>query len=111
MRIVARAVASEAGSVGVVETQHADLPEPLELECGALLRDVKIAYETYGELAPARDNVVLVCHALSGDAHAAGWSAVPGAPTALDGFKADDRGVEQRGGLGWGDGLLGPGQH
>jgi homoserine O-acetyltransferase len=107
---VARAVASEAGSVGVVETKHADLPEPLELECGAVLRDVRIAYETYGELAPACDNVLLVCHALSGDAHAAGWSAAPDAPTALDGFKADDRGVEQRGGLGWWDGMIGPGK-
>src|SRR5947207_6494550 len=110
MRIVARAVASEAGSVGVVETQHADLPEPLELECGALLRDVKIAYETYGQLSPARDNVVLVCHALSGDAHAAGWSDDPEAPSAVDGFGADDRGIRPRGGLGWWDGMIGPGK-
>jgi homoserine O-acetyltransferase len=107
---VARAVASEPGSVGVVETRYADLPEPLELECGATLRQVRIAYETYGELAPARDNVLLVCHALSGDAHAAGWSAASDEPTALDGFRADERGVEQRGGLGWWDGMIGPGK-
>src|SRR4051794_41808019 len=101
---------SEPGSVGVVQTQFLDLPEPLPLDCGRELTGVRIAYETYGELAPARDNVVLVCHALSGDAHAAGWSASPDAPTALDGFKADDRGVEQRGGLGRGGGGIGPRQ-
>jgi homoserine O-acetyltransferase len=69
---------------------------------------VRVAYETYGELAPERDNVVLVCHALSGDAHAAGWSPDGDAPTALDGVGADERGVRPRGGLGWWDGMIGP---
>jgi homoserine O-acetyltransferase len=96
--------------VGVVETRYHDLAEPLELDSGAVLPEVRIAYETYGTLAPARDNVVLVCHALSGDAHAAGWSADTGTPTALDGFKADDRGVKGRGALGWWDGMIGPGK-
>ena len=45
---------------------------PLRLESGAELPSVTVSYETYGELSPARDNAVLVCHALSGDAHAAG---------------------------------------
>lgn len=101
---------AEPGSVGVVETHVAELDGPLRLESGAELRQVEIAFETYGELAAARDNVVLVCHALSGDAHAAGWSAAPGALTALDGFKADDRGVKPRSGLGWWDGMIGPGK-
>ena len=100
----------EAGSVGVAETRYHDLSAPLELEAGASLPAVRIAYETYGALAPDRGNVVLVCHALSGDAHAAGWSADADAPTALDGFKADDRGVKPRSGLGWWDGMIGPGK-
>src|SRR5919197_2450842 len=103
-------VVGQPGSVGVTRTQFVELPEPLPLDCGQVLRDVRIAYETYGTLSPTRDNVILICHALSGDAHAAGWSAVPDAPTALDGFKADERGVRQRGGLGWWDGMIGPGK-
>jgi homoserine O-acetyltransferase len=99
----------EPGSVGVVETQFLDLPEPLPLDCGRALEGVRVAYETYGELAPSRDNVILVCHALSGDAHAAGWSAA-GGPTALDGIGADERGVRPKGGLGWWDGMIGPGK-
>ena len=62
-----------AGSVGTVETQYLDLPQPLELDCGRSLHPIRIAYETYGTLSPAGDNVILVCHALSGDAHAAGF--------------------------------------
>jgi homoserine O-acetyltransferase/O-succinyltransferase len=101
--------ATQAGSVGVVATQFVDLPAPLRLDSGAELSSVRIAYETYGALAPERDNVVLVCHALSGDAHAAGW-APDGGPTALDGIGADERGVRPKGGLGWWDGMIGPGK-
>lgn len=100
---------AQPGSVGVVETRYVDLPAPLPLDSGAELRDVRIAYETYGEPAPDRDNVVLVCHALSGDAHAAGWAA-DGGPTALDGIGADERGVRPTSGLGWWDGMIGPGK-
>ena len=60
-----------AGSVGEVETHYLDLPEPVRLDCGRELSPVRVAYETYGTLSPARDNVILVCHALSGDAHGA----------------------------------------
>jgi homoserine O-acetyltransferase len=103
-------VVGAPGSAGVFRTQHLDLPAPLQLDSGRSLAPVRIAYETYGRLAPARDNVVLVCHALSGDAHAAGWSDDPEAPSAVDGFGADDRGIKPRGGLGWWDGMVGPGK-
>lgn len=83
----------------IVETQHLDLPEPLPLDCGRVLTNVRIAYETYGELAPNRDNVLLVCHALSGDAHAAGET--PGALSA---------GEVETTALGWWDAMIGPGR-
>ncbi len=47
--------------------------EGLACESGAHLPSVTVAYETWGTLAPARDNAVLVCHALSGDSHVVGW--------------------------------------
>ncbi|MCW2504320.1 MAG: homoserine O-acetyltransferase, partial [Actinomycetia bacterium] len=99
-----------AGSAGSVETQYVDLPEPVRLDCGRELHPVRVAYETYGALSPSRDNVVLVCHALSGDAHAAGFSkAAPDAST-RDGFAAEDRDGLAGKGLGWWDGMIGPGK-
>src|ERR1700709_2860396 len=80
-----------AGAVGTVETQYLDLPEPLELDCGRDLHPIRIAYETYGELSPERDNVILVCHALSGDAHAAGLTTTPTEESTRDGFGAEER--------------------
>jgi homoserine O-acetyltransferase len=63
-----------AGSVGIVNQQSVTFKDRvLELEAGGTLSPVTVAYETYGELSEARDNAVLVCHALSGDAHAAGY--------------------------------------
>jgi homoserine O-acetyltransferase len=98
-----------AGSVGLVETQYADLPEPVTLDCGRELPAVRVAFETYGTLSPDRDNVILVCHALSGDAHAAGRSQAPGEST-RDGFGAEDRDGSAVKGLGWWDGMIGPGK-
>jgi len=99
-----------AGSVGTVETRYLDLPAPLPLDCGQQLHRVRIAYETYGTLGPRRDNVILVCHALSGDAHAAGFSTAPAAAATRDGFRAEERDGSQGRGLGWWDGMIGPGK-
>jgi homoserine O-acetyltransferase len=62
-------------SVGVVKTQTAVLfsDQPLELESGERLGPITVAYETYGALSAKADNAVLLCHALSGSAHAAGY--------------------------------------
>jgi homoserine O-acetyltransferase/O-succinyltransferase len=66
---------------------------PFALEGGGLLRDVTVAYETWGQLAADGANAVLVCHALTGDSHVAG-------------------GVESgHAAPGWWDGLIGPGKH
>jgi homoserine O-acetyltransferase len=109
-RMTTSAPKSAAGSVGTIETQFLDLPHPLALDCGRALYPVRIAYETYGTLSPARDNVILVCHALSGDAHAAGYSATPAAASTRDGFRADERDAGAGRGLGWWDGMIGPGK-
>src|SRR5579859_2481202 len=99
-----------AGSVGVVRTQFVDLTDPVALDSGTCLFPVRIAYETYGSLSPGRDNVILICHALSGDAHAAGWSEEPLSFSAVDGIGAEERGIGPRSGLGWWDNLIGPGK-
>jgi homoserine O-acetyltransferase len=99
-----------AGSVGVVETKYLDLPAPVRLDCGRALHPVRVAYETYGTLSPRRDNVILVCHALSGDAHAAGSAKTPPAMSTRDGFGAADRDGTAGQGLGWWDGMIGPGK-
>ncbi len=51
--------------------QHVTFDGPFHLECGRHLPSVTVAYETYGTLSPARDNAVLLCHAISGDSHVA----------------------------------------
>ncbi len=58
--------------VGIVHRQYLTWTEALPLESGATLSPVTLAFETYGELNPARSNAILLLHALSGDAHAAG---------------------------------------
>lgn len=58
-------------NLGIVETKYLELYDIL-LENGQRFSPVKIAYETYGELNPEKSNAILVLHALSGDAHAAG---------------------------------------
>ena len=59
-------------SVGIVQTQYIHIDEPLNLDSGKVLPQYDIAYETYGELNEDKSNAILVLHALTGDAHAAG---------------------------------------
>src|SRR6202167_1225890 len=99
-----------AGSVGTVETQYLDLPKPVRLDCGRELHPTRVASETSGVLSPRRDNVILVCQALSGDAHAAGFAKTPSEESTRDGFAAEDRDGVAGKALGWWDGMIGPGK-
>ncbi len=80
------------GSVGIVRAQLAQFDTPFELSCGQTLPGIELVYETYGELNAERSNAVLICHALSGDHHAAGK------------YAEDDRKA------GWWDHYIGPGK-
>src|SRR5476649_348448 len=79
-------------SVGLVTPQTAHFSEPLALACGRSLPAYDLIYETYGQLNAARSNAVLICHALSGHHHAAGYHSV------------DERKP------GWWDSCIGPGK-
>jgi len=74
----------------IVETQLVRF-DSLSLDCGVTLAPVDVAYETYGELNSSRSNAILILHAFSGDAHAAGISHDGGRP-------------------GWWDNMIGPGK-
>lgn len=85
---------SKTGSAGVVATLHRQVAtpaDPLILASGDQLVDVNVAYETYGTLNADASNAIFICHALTGDAHAAGTHATSGK-------------------VGWWDNLIGPGK-
>ncbi|HBQ39742.1 MAG TPA: homoserine O-acetyltransferase, partial [Halieaceae bacterium] len=82
----------KTSTVGIVAPQRARFDEPLTLACGRVLASYELVYETYGTLNSTRSNAVLVCHALSGHHHAAGY------------HRADDRKP------GWWDECIGPGK-
>jgi homoserine O-acetyltransferase len=79
------------GSVGTVTTHFYHHTFPLILESGETLPSLTVAYETYGKLNRDRNNAILICHALSGDAHVAGF------------LNGDDK-------PGWWDAVVGPGK-
>jgi len=62
-----------ANSVGVVVPHIAQFDTPLTLSCGQTLSSYQLVYETYGDLNQQASNAILICHALSGDHHAAGY--------------------------------------
>lgn len=80
----------DAHPLGKITPQVAYFSEPLKLHCGVVLKTYQLAYETYGQLNEAKDNAVLICHALSGHHHVAG--------------------VDEKGNLGWWDNMVGPGK-
>jgi homoserine O-acetyltransferase len=82
-------------SVGLVERQYYTFGEPpneMPLESGEKLGPITLAYETYGRLNEAKDNAILITHALSGDSHVAGY------------YSEQDRKP------GWWDFMIGPGR-
>jgi len=79
-------------SVGAVRAERASFAEPLRLAGGTTLPGFELVFETYGKLNAARSNAVLICHALSGHHHVAGYYA-----------DAPDN-------LGWWDNMIGPGK-
>jgi len=84
----------DTDGLGLVKTKYFNFAEPpdhLVLESGAKLGPITLAYETYGTLSDLKDNAVLILHALSGDAHVAGWH---------EGDKKP----------GWWDNMIGPGK-
>lgn len=81
-----------ADSVGIVTPQIAQFDEPLTLRSGKTLDSYELVYETYGQLNADKSNAILICHALSGDHHAAGYHSM------------DDKKP------GWWDSCIGPGK-
>lgn len=79
-------------SIGIVTPESMQFDEPIELKSGARIGSYTLAYETYGELNAARDNAILVCHALNASHHVAGVYA------------------DQPESVGWWDNLIGPGK-
>jgi homoserine O-acetyltransferase len=71
---------SLSGADGLKRLSVASPAQPFRLDSGRTLDQVEIAYETWGELSPAKDNVVVVCHALTGDQFAASRNPITGRP-------------------------------
>ena len=107
---------SEKNSVGIVKSKIFKCKNSLKLDCGVMLNEYELAYETYGKLNTKCNNAVLVCHALSGNHHLAGrysssdkypgwWDSLIGPNKPLDTNKFFVIGVNN---LGGGHGSTGP---
>ena len=83
-------IVGSVGSVGIVTPQTFHFAEPLTLECNRTLPSFDLIFETYGTLNSDKSNAILICHALSGSHHAAG-------------FHSDD---DKK--AGWWDNMIGP---
>lgn len=79
-------------SIGIVKSNTVEIKQSLKLDCGKTLNDFSLIYETYGRLNPEKSNAILICHALSGDHHAAGY------------YSDEDKKP------GWWDSCIGPGK-
>jgi homoserine O-acetyltransferase len=79
-------------TIGAVDSQRTFFDQPLALKSGALLPGYELVYETYGVLNAAKSNAILICHALSGHHHVAGYSS------------------DNPANLGWWDNIVGPGR-
>ncbi|MCB4743071.1 MAG: homoserine O-acetyltransferase [Sulfurovum sp.] len=77
-----------------IKTKIAHFSSPLYLESGRILEPYEIAYETYGELNEEKSNVILVCHALSGSHHAAGFYDGDRKPGWWDGLIGEKRAID-----------------
>ncbi|HEX9783783.1 MAG TPA: homoserine O-acetyltransferase [Opitutaceae bacterium] len=66
------AILDESGEVGLVSSQDFVSTDPFTFDCGRTISGFTLRYETYGRLNDRRDNAIFICHALSGDHHAAG---------------------------------------
>ena len=82
----------EDNSIGIVKPKFVNIEQSLDLDCGKKLDNFSLIYETYGNLNQEKNNAILICHALSGDHHAAGY------------HSADDKKP------GWWDSCIGPGK-
>ena len=81
-----------SNSVGIVSAQCATFDTPLTFKSGAVLPRYDLMYETYGTLNAAKSNAILICHALSGHQHVAGY------------YAGDEKNI------GWWDNMVGPGK-
>jgi len=81
----------DTSNLGEIQAEVVHITEPLELLSGQRLLDHVLCVETYGQLNKNKSNAVLICHALTGSHHAAGWHAGDKKP-------------------GWWDSIIGPGK-
>ena len=81
-------------SIGLVSPQILHINQPLSMVCGSVLDEYSLVYETYGKLNATKSNAILICHALSGNHHVAGF------------YETEDTQKS----IGWWDDYIGPGK-